>query len=69
MRGLNLVEVDFVSGGQNATASKVEGCGPVREYDVVDCPQSTLGTMANDIANGVGKLAESVISVAKDLFG
>jgi len=61
MRELSVGEVVFVSVGRNATASTVEGCGPVREYDVIDCPQSTLGQMANDIANGVGQLAEAVI--------
>ena len=69
MRELNSMELAFVSGGQDAAPSKVEGCPPVREYDVIDCPQSELGQMANDIANGVGQLAESAIAVAKDLFG
>lgn len=68
MRELAMTEVLFVSGGQNATASTVEGCGPVREYDVIDCPQSSLGQMANDIANGVGQLAEAVIDAVGSFF-
>jgi hypothetical protein len=68
MRELKVAEILFVTGGQNATASTVEGCGPVREYDVIDCPQSSLGQMANDIANGVGQLAEEVISFVGSFF-
>ena len=68
MRDLVMTEVALVSGGQNATASTVEGCGPVREYDVIDCPQSSLGQMANDIANGVGQLAEAAIDVVSGFF-
>ncbi|UWX03529.1 hypothetical protein H1235_10830 [Pseudoxanthomonas sp. NC8] len=66
MRNLNEMELVAVSGG--AEASKVEGCGPSREYDVIDCPQSSLGNMANDIANGVGQLAENAIAVFKSFF-
>ncbi|MBN8800512.1 MAG: hypothetical protein J0H05_02420 [Stenotrophomonas acidaminiphila] len=68
MRELATAEILLVSGGQNAAPSTVEGCGPVREYDVIDCPQSSLGQMANDIANGVGQLAEEVINFVDSLF-
>lgn len=61
MRTLTNSEMLYVSGGQ--TASGVEGCPPVRDYDVIDCPQSSMGNFANDIANGIGKLAESIISL------
>lgn len=61
-------EMDLLLVHGGATASTVEGCGPSREYDVIDCPQSSLGNMANDIANGVGQLAESAIDVVMSFF-
>ena len=66
MRYLDEMELAVVSGG--AEASTVEGCGPSRQYDVIDCPQSSLGNMANDIANGVGQLGESVIDFVASFF-
>ena len=73
MRDLLEMEFGHVVAGQNATASTVEGCGPVRPYDVVDCPQSTMGKIANDIANGsanvVGMIADSVKTLWGSVFG
>ena len=73
MRELFEMELGHVVAGQNATASKVEGCDPVRPYDVVDCPQSAMGRAANDIANGaatvVGMLADTAIILWNGLFG
>jgi len=58
-------ELVLVSGGQ--TASDVDGCPPIREYDVIDCPQSSMGNFANDIANGIGKLAEAIGDLIESL--
>ena len=73
MRELIGMEPTCVATGQNATASTVDGCGPVRPYDVVDCPQSAMGKVANDIANGsatvVGMIADSAKALWGSIFG
>ena len=73
MRELIGMEPTCVATGQNATASTVDGCSPVRPYDVVDCPQSAMGKVANDIANGsatvVGMIADSAKALWGSIFG
>ena len=63
MRILSSYEIDATFGG--ATASGVNGCPPTRTYDVIDCPQSSMGNMANDIANGVGQMVSGAIAIVQ----